>query len=195
MALSSPGHAQAWNNQEPPSPSQQLFPSQAKHAGPSAEREGSKRPVESCESGVRGTVQHPRVSAYSGHEERAQEHRTLPMGAGRPGRWTALLPHPQAWLKSPLCLLTFMLVGKQPDARSLGLGCGPLWQSLVWPRPLCQMGCGGRWQTPIWQCPGRQMRRSQGSEGAQERHSPGSKLCGHWAKRRLRGLWLPVLGR
>ena len=100
LALSSPGHGQAWNNQEAPSPSQQLFHSQAKHAGPLAEREGSKRPVESCESGVRGTAQCPRVSAYSGDEEREQEHRALPMGAGRPGRWAALLPHPQAWLKS-----------------------------------------------------------------------------------------------
>ena len=26
--------------------------------------------------------------------------RALPMGTGRPGRWAAPLPHPQAWLKS-----------------------------------------------------------------------------------------------
>ena len=37
LALFSPGHAQAWNSQESPSPSQQLFHSQAKHAGPLAE--------------------------------------------------------------------------------------------------------------------------------------------------------------
>lgn len=60
-------------------------------------------------------------------------------GAGCPGHPAPHWPTP-GLAQVPACLLTYILVGKQPDAKLSAQGCRHLWQPLAWPRTSVEDG-------------------------------------------------------
>lgn len=113
------------------------------------------------------------------------------MGTGSPGCSVPLPPTPTPG-SSPAVFVDFYACGETARCQVAGPG---VWASLAAPG-LAQTppSAGLRWGAVTTNL-AVHMRRSWESEGAQERHGSGSNLSGHWAKMRLKGLWLPVLGR
>lgn len=140
LAVFLPGHTQACISQEPSPHLQQLF-----HSSPSVLLLGRARGTGGRRSPVEmgsGAWCAPESVFTLGVRER--------VGA-ESSSYSAPHPSVPGLAQVRLCLLTYMLVGKQPDARLLAQGCGHLWQPLAWPRPPFQVGWGGEWQRPVWQ--------------------------------------------